>query len=171
MAAFLRKLLRIFRDALLAPAEGNLLRRSLLNFLIAMIGGMAAASVAIGVASMAGFSPEELEAPSHRIGWMGFVTVVLLAPVIETFLLAGTLALLPVRWSLVRRAMSAGLIWGAVHGLAAPIWFFGPAVGFFVFACAYQVWRPVSFRHAFAAAALPHALNNAVALILLASLE
>ena len=60
----------------------------------------------------------------------------------------------------------SAICWGLLHGLKAPLWFFGTAFSFFVFSCAYLWWRQVSFRHAFAAAALPHALINATVMTL-----
>jgi hypothetical protein len=81
--------------------------------------------------------------------------------VFETLLLAFVLNILSnwIKPKLPVAAISA-LLWGGLHGLYAPIWFFGTVWSFFVFSCAFLAWRERSFRAAFVAAALPHALVN-----------
>ena len=90
-----------------------------------------------------------MEAPGIREGMRGLAGAVLFVPVVETLLLAVALALLPQRRGIVPRAVVAGLAFGGLHGMQAPMWFLGPALAFFVFSCAYLTWRPLSFRHAF----------------------
>ena len=150
----------IFRDALLAPPDGRWLRRSLLNYLLTFVGSIAVVAAAFGMVALSGIPIDSLETPETRGGAWGFLGAVFFAPVVETLLLVMALALLPERWGIVPRAIVAGLAFGGLHGIQAPMWFFGPAFAFFVFSCAYLTWRPLSFRHAFFAAALPHALVN-----------
>ncbi len=161
------RLVRIFRDALLAPPDGRLLQRSLLNAVLSLVGSMLAVALALGVVLWMGVQPESIESPEHTLGWSGLFGMVLFAPVVETLMLAGLLALLPERWGIVPRAIVSGLLWGGLHGLFAPMWFFGTAFAFFVFSCSYMTWRPVSFRHGFLAGAIPHALQNLVAFSLM----
>ena len=40
-----------------------------------------------------------------------------------------------------------------------------PANMVWIFGAGYLLWRPVSFRHAFAAAAVPHAISNTIAVL------
>lgn len=163
------KLIRIFHDALLAPPDGQLLRRSLLNFVLTLAGSLALVGAALGLARLAGIPEELLGSREIRIGVWNFVGAVLIAPAIETILMAGGIALTPRSWGIVWRGVVSGLIWGGLHGMVAPIAFFGPGFAFFVFSCGYQVWRPISFRAAFIAAALPHALLNLTVLTTVAS--
>ena len=116
---------------------------------------------AFGLAALSGIPVESLKAPpGNGLGAWDFIRVGLLVPALETLVLAGMLLFLPERWSIVSRATVMGVAWGGLHALLAPMWFFGPAFLFFVCSRAYLTWRPVSFRHAFTAAGLPHALNN-----------
>jgi Type II CAAX prenyl endopeptidase Rce1-like len=92
---------------------------------------------------------------------------VVFAPVVETLMLAGGIALLS------RATQRKGLVvtvsalaWGSLHALFGVLWFFGTVWSFFVFSCAFLAWRKVSFRHGFIAASVPHALVNISALCL-----
>lgn len=165
------RLIRLFRDALLAAPDGRLPARLLLNSVLASGGSMLLAGAALGVSVLAGIPFEEIEVPERAIGVWDFIGVAVLAPLIETPLLIALLALLPARMGIVPRAAVSALVWGGLHALIAPFWFFGVVWAFFVFSCGYLVWRPESFRHGFAAAALPHALQNlaAYAMLLISS--
>jgi len=98
---------------------------------------------------------------NFNISLLNFIGIVLLAPIVETFLLSGLLAALsPLKWPVPAVATLAGLVWGAAHGLVAPFWFFGTVFGFFVFSCSYLTWKQRSYWYGFTAAALPHAMQN-----------
>jgi len=154
---------RFFRDALLADPDGRLLWRSFLAFLVSLAGALACVALGLAVLELAGLPRDGMDQVDAGTGWRAFIAGVLFAPVVETLLLGGMLALMPGRWSIPSRALLAGLLWGLLHGLVAPIWFIGTWFPFFVFSCCWMTWRRRSFRHAFAAAALPHALHNLVA--------
>ena len=92
---------------------------------------------------------------------------VVIAPIIETLLLALLITLLSrMLHKPISVAVVAGLIWGALHAIVAPLWFFGTAWAFFVYASAYLAWRGRSFGSGFVAAAVPHALKNMTATVL-----
>jgi hypothetical protein len=115
--------------------------------------------VVAGLAALAGMDVRR--PPELRLGAGGLVTVVLVAPLLETLILAGLLELLGMALrSWVRIAAVSAVAWGLLHGLVAPLWFFGTVWSFFVFSAAYIAWRPQSIGRAFAAAAMPHALIN-----------
>ena len=63
-----------------------------------------------------------------------------------------------------------GCLLAAVAGLkmghSVVPWFFGTVWSFYVFSLGYLAWRPVSYKHALGAAAVPHALVNASALLM-----
>jgi hypothetical protein len=123
----------------------------------------------IGVlVALVGVDPASLlpELPSDRPGFV--VVLVLIAPFLETVLVIVVLKLirLSVKSPLLSSAIS-GVGWGIAHGLQAPLWFFGTFWSFFVFSRGYLAWRSISSSHAFAAAWLPHAIQNSVAYALM----
>ena len=94
------------------------------------------------------------------------VGAIVIAPVIETFLLAVLITILSSFISnKVHVALVSGLIWGLGHAVFGLLWFFGPAWIFFILTCAFIAWREKSFKHAYFAAFAPHALNNALGIL------
>jgi len=160
-------LAHVFRNALLAPPDGRLLRRSAINALLAVGGSALLAGIANGVAALMGISVEE-NTPNFEIGAMMFIFVVIVGPLVETLLLAGLFLVMPRRLGVIKRAIISAILWGGVHALSAPLWFFGTVFSFFVFSCSYLTWRKKSFAHGFLAAMLPHIMVNLFACTLLA---
>ena len=158
----------MFQNALMAQPDGRLLRRSLINYVLAFGGSCALGIIAYGVAIMAGIPAEALETPGVKINLRDFIGAVVFAPLVETLILAALLALMPRRWGIASKAITSAMIWGGLHAMAAPFWFFGTVFSFFVFSCSYLVWRQKSFACGFAIAALPHALINLSAFVLTA---
>lgn len=127
---------------------------------IALIPSMALGAAAFWMARLVGLDPA---LPPEATGWTGFVGAVFIAPALETLLLVAGIHLIARfmrQWAGI--ALVSAVAWGLLHGLVAPIWFFGTVWSFFVFSSAYLAWRPVSAKSAFLAAALPHALLNAI---------
>jgi hypothetical protein len=94
-------------------------------------------------------------------------SAIVMAPIFETLILAYMLTVLAS--SSLRRiwvVVIAAIVCGCFHGIFARLWFFGTVWSFLIFSCAYLVWRQVSFRKAFLAAALPHALINSLMMLL-----
>lgn len=151
-----------------APRRG-LVAYAVTAGLVSLAGSLVLAGSADAAARAFGIEQPTDGLPEWSIGWVDLVGVVLFAPLVETLLLSGLLALLA-RWMQSPRRIAAvsALIWGGLHGSVAPMWFFGTVWAFFVFSYAYLAWRPRSYRHAFAAAALPHAMQNGAAFGLLA---
>ncbi len=110
---------------------------------------------------LVGIDPMAIPPPPLRMTFSGFAGAVVFSPVFETLLLAFLINVLS-NWIKARLPIAAAsaLVWGGLHGLYAPIWFFGTVWAFFVFSCGFLVWRERSFGSAFVAAALPHALVN-----------
>ena len=89
-----------------------------------------------------------------------------MAPILETALLAlGLKAIALLSPNRFFDALVSAVLWGCIHAAFGLLWFFGTVWSFFVFSYAFLVWRPTSFRAAFAAAAVPHAAINAIALL------
>jgi len=107
---------------------------------------------------------------SIRPTWMLALGAILLAPLVETWLLIGTIRLFSIL-NLSTQSTSAlsAMVWGLLHGTLYPARFAASIWAFLVFGLSYMRWRRHSFKHAFAAAAVPHAIVNAVAVLILAS--
>lgn len=94
-------------------------------------------------------------------GLSDFVRPVLLAPLVETLILAVGMWLLTGR---VKRngwaALISAVIWGVAHGLNHWLRFFGVVWSFFVFSCGWLAWSRISLWRGFVAAAVPHFLIN-----------
>lgn len=105
--------------------------------------------------------------PQRDGSLLDFAGVVVLAPVVETVLLAWMIfALRKIFSDDLKVAIISGLIWGGLHASVSVMWFFGPAWNFFIFSCCYMAWRKISLGHAFLAAAVPHMLVNTYALLM-----
>jgi hypothetical protein len=91
--------------------------------------------------------------------------IIVATPAVETLLLALILLILGrvISSHRILAAVSA-LIWGALHGSLAPLWFVGTAWSFFVFSAGWLAWRGRSWGHAFLAASVPHAFINLLAM-------
>jgi hypothetical protein len=109
---------------------------------------------------------QDLKSPATHTGVLSIVGALLIAPVVETYLLGLFLRSLRGSLSDMRLSILSALGWGALHALIAPFWFFGVAWSFFVFSWFYLLWLPRSQAKAFSAAAVPHFLLNASALVL-----
>jgi membrane protease YdiL (CAAX protease family) len=88
------------------------------------------------------------------------VLVVIVAPLLETLIMAGFLALL--LWLLPPTAavLVSALGWGVAHSLAAPAWGLVIWWPFLVFSVLYVTWRKRSLLLALAIPAATHALQN-----------
>ncbi len=145
---------------------------SLAAFPLALFPSVILLGAVVLIAGPVGIDTTAIQAPERTVSTAEFVGVVVLAPVVETVLLALLLrCLLAASTRPLFVALSAALLWGAAHGLLGALWFFGTVWSFFVFACGYLAWRRDSFHKAFAAAAVPHALVNLTAFALLAFLD
>jgi hypothetical protein len=138
----------------------------LLAWHLALIPSIALVLVAHWVVTAAGADVAAIQRPAvdpeRRNLWIALT----LAPLIETAVLGLLLHLLGfvTRRPNMLAALSA-LCWGAAHAALYPMWFFGTVWSFFVFSRGWLAWRPVSYKHAFGAAAVPHALVNASAVL------
>ncbi len=110
----------------------------------------------------AGVNTELLMPTDHTRSAYYLASAIVMAPLVETALLALLLrALSGMSANPVFVAVASALLWGALHASFGALWFFGTVWSFYVFSSSYLRWRTTSARHAFVAAALPHALLNA----------
>jgi hypothetical protein len=116
--------------------------------------------------SQAGVDVSPLQKPAIDMKTRNLWIATVVSPVIETAVLGLLLRLLEFatknrQWL----ALLSALAWGGAHAWFHPMWFFGTVWSFYVFSRGWLAWQPVSYKHAFVAAAVPHALVNSSALL------
>ena len=152
----------------MAPLLSFLLRPSLpmwkfclAAFPLALFPSLALFGGVLFLFSAAGVDTSSIQPPSRSATAGEVFGSVIFAPVVETYLLALILrGLLKATTRPLLAATASAVVWGAFHGLFAPLWFFGSVWSFFVFSCAFIGWQERSFKQAYIAAAVPHALIN-----------
>jgi membrane protease YdiL (CAAX protease family) len=143
-------------------------RSCLRSFIFALVGSLGLSGAVDLLLVALHVDASSLQPPEVLASLGEFLGAAVVAPALETFLLAGGITVLSLlsKNKIFVAAISA-LLWGALHATAGALWFFGTVVGFFIFSCAYLAWLRVSFSKAYWAAAIPHALVNATAMALL----
>lgn len=149
------------------PARGSFIWYCVLAWHVALLPTIALVLAAHALVASAGADVESLQKPAREIAARSVWITLVVAPLIETAVLALVVTLLA-RWIRNANLVAAisALAWAGLHATFHPLWFFGVVWSFFVFSRGYLAWRPVSYKHAFGAAAVPHALVNASALLL-----
>ena len=149
------------------PARGSFVWYCVLAWHAALIPTILILLAAHSLFESAGVDVEALQKPAREIARRSVWITLVAAPLVETVVLAVLVTGLArfIRNANLVAAISA-LAWGGLHAMFYPMWFFGVAWSFFVFSRGYLAWRPVSYKHAFGAAAVPHALVNSSALLL-----
>lgn len=141
-------------------------------FPLALVPSLALQASAHLLLRAVGVDTSLIEAPSRSATAGEVLGAVAFAPVVETYLLAFVLlVLLKLGCGRPFAAIVSALLWGALHATLGPLWFFGTVWSFFVFSCAFLGWRERSFKQAFAAAAVPHALINLVVMVTVALVD
>lgn len=136
-------------------------RYVLLAYPLAMLPSLLLVALAYGLVNAMGVNYKDFAAPDRVVSTGEVLGVVVFAPVVETFLLAGLLWFLSLlSRNLVFVSAIAALLWAGLHATFGALWFFGTVWSFFVFSCAYLAWRHASFGRAYVAAAVPHFLIN-----------
>jgi hypothetical protein len=134
---------------------------------VALFGSVLLVLAAHTLLTSAGADVSALQKPPVELRPRNVWMAALLAPLVETAVLGLILRALEfTRVSNQWLAVVSALAWGGVHAWFHPLWFFGTVWSFYVFSRGWLAWRPVSYKHAFGAAALPHALVNSSALLM-----
>jgi hypothetical protein len=149
------------------PARGSFVFYCVVAWHVALIPTVLILLAAHAIFSSAGVDIGALQKPAREIAQRSVWITLLVSPLVETIVLALLVTGLArfVRSPNVVAGISA-LAWGGLHAVFHPMWFFGVVWSFFVFSRGYLAWRPVSYKHAFGAAAVPHALVNSSALLM-----
>ena len=159
------------RAFLLAP-QMPLWRYCLLAFPLALIPSAIFLALAQTLFAVSGVDTSAIGVTEKRLVLSEVLGATVFAPLIETLLLAVLLSMLSALTSRTALVVCASaLAWGCLHAAFGFIWLFGTTWSFFIFSCGYLAWRKLSFRQAFLAAAVPHALINSTALLALALLD
>ena len=117
---------------------------------------------------LTGIDFQDLSGTQRRADAGTILSAVVLAPVLETFLLsAGAAVLRRASRSAMFVATCSGLVWGAVHALDGPVRMVFAGWAFFVFTHAYLTFSRCEYWPGFFAAAAPHATLNGVLMLLL----
>jgi hypothetical protein len=157
---------QFFRD----PREFPFGRSIALGFLTAFIPAVSLATGAVMIFTSfnIGGSTYEQALPSVSRGNIGeFIGMVIVTPVIETLVLIALMKVLRIlQLKYTFRILVSSLLWGAAHGLVAPLWFFAPAWSFAIYSHLYESWYRESLSRGYAAALVPHVLTNAIAVLL-----
>jgi hypothetical protein len=143
----------------------SLLFDCIVAWTVALIGSVLIVIVVHSLFSSAGVDVSSIQKPPVDLKPRNYWMAALAAPLIETVALGVFLRLL--QFTTKRRqllAVLSALAWGGAHAWFHPLWFFGTVWSFYVFSRGWLAWQPVSYKHAFGAAALPHALVNSSAL-------
>lgn len=147
--------------------EMPLWRYCLIAGVLAFAGSLALSESVEAILTMLGVDVAALQPAPLRDDALGVVLVVIVAPLVESLLLALTIiALGYLMRGRVALAVCAALVWASLHALAGPLWFFGVLFSFFIFSMGYLTWRPKSLFAAYLAAAIPHVLLNMAAMLL-----
>ena len=140
---------------------------SLLVFVVATLPAWVVAELLNAAAASFRYSFAVEDKTTRSIDSPPWFIVDVVSPMAETLLLAGLVALSPMK----RARWIVGAICSVISGVArgfsnGALWVVRPAWLFFVYAMAYQAWRDVSFFRAFGAAGIPHVVNNSFAALL-----
>jgi len=150
-----------------AAGPGKFLDYCLIAWPLALVPSILLSALAYATLSGAGADMAAVRKPMRDIAQRNVWIALLVAPLLETLVLALGLKLI----GLVTKhreaiAVTSALAWGVFHASFYPIWFFGTVWSFYVFSRGYLAWQPVSVKHALGAAAVPHALVNSSALLM-----
>jgi len=99
--------------------------------------------------------------------WLGVFLMVVFAPVTETLIMAGVLAILLRLAPPTVAVVLSSIGWGIAHSMAAPAWGLVIWWPFFVFSTLFVAWRRRSLAAALLVPASAHALQNLLPALLL----
>jgi hypothetical protein len=103
-----------------------------------------------------------LDSPEFAVkGHVGFVALAVLAPIIETFILAAMITLFRMAFSPTASVVISATAWGIAHSLQASAWGLVVWWPFLVMSMLYLVWRERGFWLAILIPTAVHMLQNA----------
>lgn len=135
-------------------------RRALLVILVAWVlafGGSVLLGLAITTAVPEGAGPDFGQAP----GWLLLILIALVAPLVETLVMAAVLEVLRRLFRPWIAAVASSAAWGVAHSLMAPLWGVVIWWPFLIFSTLYLTWRGRGWWRAAGIAAAVHVLQNA----------
>ena len=116
----------------------------------------------LGLAYLVQAVAPQLDLPEFPIkGHVGFLALAVLAPIIETFILAAIVSVLRLIFSPTVTVIVSSIGWGIAHSLQASAWGFVVWWPFLIMSMLYLVWRQRGFWLAIAIPAAVHMMQNA----------
>jgi hypothetical protein len=113
------------------------------------------------LAGLAGTIAPDLAKPQFPMrGAVAVALLVLFAPLVETLIMAGVLALLARFVMPTVAVVASAALWGVAHSLQAAVWGLVIWWPFLIFSTLYLVWRQHGTMTGIAVAATTHALQN-----------
>ena len=132
--------------------------------IVALIGSSVLAMLAVSAFKFLGIPGLKLSGGDEALGALDVLGYVVLAPLVETLILAWLVDLLGKRnLTDAKICLIVSVAFALLHGLIHPLAFFASVFSFFVFAWSYRRWRRVSWKHGYWAAAIPHIIVNIAA--------
>ena len=132
--------------------------------LFASLGATTIMAASFTALNLVGVIPSQLLGRSYPVTATEIVSTVLLAPLVETFLLIIMLRFVKIfNKNTLETVVVTALLFGVVHGLDGLLRFLPSTWLFFVFGARYLKWRAVSLTKAYFAAFAPHVFNNSLA--------
>ncbi len=101
------------------------------------------------------------ESPDIKLTIVGFLSVVVFSPLVETLLMTLSFNVIKVftnKFSVI--CFVSSLFWAGLHSLAIPAWGLVTFFTFLVFSIAFQVWDKISRKDAYIIVFSIHALVN-----------
>ncbi|WP_284216583.1 CPBP family glutamic-type intramembrane protease [Agaribacter marinus] len=105
---------------------------------------------------------------SIDLSMRGLLIIMFVAPIAETILLCAFVSLLiKSKLSNQQCCVISALVWGALHGLLAPIKFLTATWTFYLFSISYVFWKRKSLKKGLIAAAIPHIILNTLGMAII----
>ena len=136
-------------------------RAILTGYLLTFVGSILLSATVQGILALVG-STAPREVPDFGSGWMMLFGVVVVAPVVETLIMASVLSALLTLVSPSVAIVVSAVGWGIAHSLLAPTWGLVIWWPFLIFSTLFVVWRERGWGTALAVPAGAHALHNLV---------
>ena len=120
------------------------------------------------LSSLVGFLAPQAEAPQLQTeGSVALVLIVVVAPLIETLIMAALLLGLERLFGPRVAVIVSALLWALAHSLSAPIWGLVVWWPFLLFSVAFLTWRATGLLTAIGIVTIVHALQNGAGMLLL----
>lgn len=156
-------------DALFLKGSINFQLFNISSSLIALIGSYLLLALIYTLDTFFSFGLIVEEDNSGRvIGLIDLFGYILIAPIIETFILGLLIKLfLRSKQEHLTICIVSSIFFGGLHSFVNPVYFFGTIWSFFIFSHCYLTWLNRSIKKAYVAALIPHVFINSISALTL----